>query len=211
MNLLALFPELDRELNLTFNAASKITKSSFQNSKERVIVAEVFFNKSDLAENDRREIVALIKDAGDSKELKTRLKSWESQPAGMFSSLLSRITSFLDLKRWASGGIDEAVQKSKDIQDQAFLADLQEKVSKEPLLEQLVQDVVVEAHAYLKEFMRHQLRKLYSCAHNIKQKRMHHQVEAEAKNQDQERRKSSRNGWFDDIEMAQAQANPGYV
>jgi len=168
VNLLALFPELHKELDLTFeDAVGRITKPGFQHSKERVLIAEVLFNKPDLAENDQRE--------------------------------------------WTLGSINEAVQRSKDIQDWVFLAALQEKVSREPLLKQLAQDVVVEAHAHLQELMREQLPRLYSHAHNIKQKRMYHQIEVEANDQDQKRRRSSRNVLFNEIKVAQAQANPGYV
>ena len=92
-----------------------------------------------------------------------------------------------------------------------FLGALQEKVSKEPLLEQLAQDVVAEVHAHLREFMRQQLPRLYSSVHNIKQKKMYHQVGVEANDQDQKRRQSLRNDWFDEVKMTQAQANPGYV
>ena len=215
VTLLALFPELRRELDLTFkDAVGRIAKPSFQHSKERVIIAEVFFNKKpDLLENDRKELVALIKDAGDFKELKARLKNWESPSSGGLSSLLpdSLLSGFGLWKEWTSGGITEAVQKSKGIQDWVFLGALQEKVSKEPLLKQLVQDVVVEAHAHLREFMRQRLPRLYSCAYDIKRRRMYYQVDAEAHDQDQKKRKSSRNDWFDEIKMAQAQVNPGYV
>jgi len=167
-NLLALFPELHKELDLTFkDAVGRITKPGFQHSKERVFIAEVLFNKPDLVENDQRE--------------------------------------------WTLVGINEAVQRSKDIQDWAFLAALPEKVSKEPLLKQLAQDVVVEAHAHLQEFMRQRLPRLYSHVHDIKQKRLYHQIEVEANDQDQKRRQSSRNDWFNEIKMARAQANPGYV
>ena len=213
-----MFPELHRELDLVFkDAVGRITKPGFQHSKERVIIAEVFFNKKpDLAENDRRELVALIKDAGSSKELKTRLRNWESPSTGGLSSFLpvslfSGFGSLFHLKEWTSDSINEAVGRSRDIPDRVFLATLQEKVSKEPLLEQLAQDVVVEAHAHLREFLRQRLPRFYSCAHDIKQRRMHYQVEAEANDQDQKRRESSRNDWFDEIKMAQAQANPGYV
>jgi len=92
-----------------------------------------------------------------------------------------------------------------------FLAALQEKVSKEPLLKQLAQDVVVEVHAHLQEFMRQQLPKLYSHAYDIKRKRIFHQIEVEANDQDQKRRRSSRNDWFNEIKTAQVQANPRYV
>ena len=212
MNFLALFPDLQNELDLAFEEATgRITRSGFQRSKEKVIIVEVFFDKKpDLAENDRRELVALVKEIGGSKELKARLKNWESPSTGLLSSLLSGFTSFFSLKEWTSGSIKEAVRQSKDTLDWVFLAALQEKVSKEPLLNQLAQDVVVEAHTHLQELMRQQLPRLYSRAYDIKQKKMYHQIEAEANSQDQKRRKLSRDYWFDEIKMAQAQANPGY-
>jgi len=209
-----LFPELQKELDLVFKeAVGRISKPGFQHSKEQVIIAEVFFNKkSDLAENDRRELVALIKAAGSSRELKGHLRNWESPSSGGLSSFLpGSLLSLFHSKEWTSESIDEAVRKSRDIGDWVFLTGLQEKVLKEPLLQQLAQDVMAEAYAHLQAFMRHRLPRLYSRAQDIKQKRMYHQVEAEANDQDQKRRKSSRNDWFDEIKIAQAQANPGYV
>lgn len=211
-NILAFLPELHKELDLASkDAVGKIFKPSFQRSKERLIIAEALFNKEpDLTENDQKELVALVKDAGSSKELKACLKDWESPPAGALS-FFSRLISLFAGKEWTSDSIDEAVQKSRDLQDRVFLTDLQGKVSKNPLLEPLVQDTVTEAHAHLQEFMRQRLPRLYSHAHNIRQKAMHRQVEAEMSNQDQKRRVVLRSGWFDDIKMAQTQVNPGYI
>ena len=205
-----MFPEIHKELDHTFkDAVGRITRPGFQHLKEQVIIAEVFFSKKpDLAENDRREIVALIKDAGSSKELKACLRNWESSTGGL-SSFLPR--SLFLLKEWISDGIDEAVQKSKEIQDFAFLGALQEKVLKEPLPNQLAQDVVAEAHAHLQGFIRWQLPRLYSSVHDIKQRKMYHQVEAEANDQDRKRREALRNDLFDKIKTTQAWANPGYV
>ena len=213
MNLLAFFPELQRELDLAFkDAVGRVTKPSFQHSKERFIIAEVFFHKkSDLTENDRRELVVLIKDAGDSKELKACLRNWGSPSTGALPSLLSRFTSLFNSKEWISDSINEATRKTRDIQDWAFITTLQEKVLKEPFLQQLAQEVMTETYAYLREFMKKQLPKLYLRAYNIKQKRMYHQVEAEAKDQDQKRRASSRRSWFNEINMVQTQVTQGYA
>ena len=183
---------------------SRVVKSGFQRSKERVIIAEVFFNKKpDLAEDDQRELIALIKDAGDLKELKGHLKNWESSSTGGSSYLWTRLTSLLGSKEWTSECVDEAARKSKGIQDWAFLATLQGKVSREPLLEQLAQDVVTEAHTHFQDVMRQCLPKLYSRAHDIKQNMMYHQVEAEANDQDRKRSASLRSDWIDGIKLAQ--------
>lgn len=211
--LLALFPELQKELDLAFKeAVGKVSRPKFQHSKEQVIIAEVFFNKkSDLAENDRRELIALIKDAGSSKELKGRLRNWDSPSGGLSYFLPGPLLSLFRSKEWTSECIDEAVRKSRDIGDWVFLTGLQEKVLREPLLQQLAQDVMGEAYAHLQAFMRHRLPKLYLRAQDIKRKRMYYQVNAEANDQDQKRRRSSRNDWIDEINLAQAQADPGYV
>lgn len=213
MNFLALFPDLQNELDLAFEEATgRITRSGFQRSKEKVIIVEVFFDKKpDLAENDRRELVALVKEIGGSKELKARLKNWESPSTGLLSSLLSGFTSFFSLKEWTSGSIKEAVCQSKDTLDWVFLAALQEKVLKEPLLEQLAQDAVMEAHAHLHDFIKQRLPRFYSRAAGIRWRTVFHQVEAEVNDQDQKRRASSRSDWFDGIKKAQAQVNLGYV
>ena len=212
--LFALFPELQKEVDLASKeAVGRIAGPGFQHSKEQVIIAEVFFNKkSDLAENSRRELVALIKDAGSSRELKVRLKNWESPSTRGLSSLLpGPLLSLFRSKEWTAESIDEVVQKSRSMGDWVFLAGLQEKVLKEPLLQQLAQDVMEEVYAHLQAFMRHRLPRLRSRAQDIKRKVMHRQVEAGANDQEQKRRILSRNDWFDEIKMAQAQANPGYV
>jgi hypothetical protein len=212
-NLLVLFPGLQKELDVTLkDALGRVKKTGFQRSKERVIIAEAFFNKEPgIAENDRRELVALIKDAGDSKELKTRLKGWESSSTGGPSSIFSVLKSVFVSKEQTSKSVDDAARRSRDIKDSDFLAALPEKVSKEPLLEQLVQDVVAEAHGYFREFMTQRLPRLYSRVHDIRQQMVYRQVELGANEQDQGRKVSSRSIWFDEIKMAQAQANPGYV
>ena len=204
-NLLAIFPELHKELEVAIkDAVGRTPKSGFQRSKERVIIAEVFFNeKPDLTEDGQRKLIAYIKDAHDPKELKGNLKNWESFSAGGPSSLWSGFTSYFVSKEWTSVCVDEAVHKSKGISDLVFLAALQEKVSKKPLLEQLAQDVVTEAHTHFQEVMRQCLPKLYSRANNIKRKAMHHQIEAEANDQDQKRRALLRSGWIDEIKLAQ--------
>ena len=152
----------------------------------------------------------LIKDAGDAREFKARLKDWESPTEGGLSSIWSGFTSFFFSKE-STSGINEAVRKGRDIKDREFLAALQEKVFKEPLLEQLAQDVVKEAQMHFQGFIRNQLPKLHSRAHEIMQGRMRHQVEAQEKDQDQKRRALSRNVWFDAINIAQAQVVPEYV
>ena len=204
-NFLAIFPEIDKELDVTFKSVmSRAVKSGFRHSKERVIIAEVFFNKKpDLAEDDQRELIALIKDAGDLKELKGHLRNWESSSTGGPPSLWARITSLLGSKEWTSECVDEAAHESKGMQDWAFLATLQGKVSKEPLLEQLAQDVVTEAHTHFQDVMRQCLPRLYSRARDIKQNRVYHQVEAEANNQDRKRSASLRSDWIDGIKLAQ--------
>ena len=188
-----------------------MARSGFQHSKERVIIAEAFFNKKpDLTENHRRELVALIKDVGDLRTLKTCLKDWET-PTGRISSLFSRLESLIVSKEQISKAVDEATCQSKDIKDQEFLAALPEKVSKEPLLRLPAQDVMREAHVYFQEFMEWRLHRLYFHVHDIKQQTMYHQIDLRAKNQDQEMRMSSRSSWFEEIKMAQAQANQGCV
>ena len=155
--------------------------------------------------------MGLIEDAGDSKELKARLKDWESSTTGGLFSIFSWLASFFGSKESASANITEAARKSKGIKDSEFLAALQEKVVKEPLLERLVLDVVKEAHGHLQEFTRSRLPRLYSRAHDIHRQWSYHQVEAMENNQEQKRRALSRNVWFDEIKTAQAQMAPGYV
>jgi len=212
-NLLAFFPGLDKELDLAFkDAVGRVFRPNFQHSKEQVILAEVFFKKKpDLTEDDRRKLVDLIKGAGGFKELKARLKSWGSSSTGGLTALWSGFTSLFFSKEWTSESINEATEKSRAIKDFEFLAALQDKVSREPLLGQLTQNVMTEVHAHFQDFMKQRLPKLYFYAQNIKQKAMYHQVEAEATNQDQQMRMASRSNFFDDVKMAQAQANPGCV
>ena len=175
------------------------------------MIAEAFFNeKLDLTENHRRELVALIEDAGDLRTLKTRLKDWET-PTGGISSILSTLKSLVVSKEQTSKAVDEAARRSKNTKDRQFLAALPGKVSKEPLLEQLAQDVVREAHVYFQEFMERHLHRLHSRAQDIKRQTMHYQVDLRAKDQDRERRMSSRSSWFEEIEMAQAQVDQGCV
>lgn len=209
-NLLAFIPELCKAIDIACKEAlGKVAKPAFQRSKERVIIAEAFFNeKHDLAENDRREVVALIKDAGDSRELKTRLKGWGTSTGGSFLSLLKSL--FVSEER-ISTTVDRAARQSKETKDREFLAALPGKVTKEPLLEQLSQDVVAEAHEYFREFMKQRLPRLYSRAHDIKQQAMHRQVELGVDEEDKQRRASSRNDWIDEIKTAQAQVDTGCV
>ena len=155
------------------------------------------------------ELVALIKDVGDLRTLKVRLKDWETS-AGGTSSILASFKSIFS-KEQTSKTLEEAARRSKDTKDRDFLAALPEKASQEPLLVHLAEDVVKEAHAYFREFMNQRLRGLYWRAHYIKQQVMYHQVELGVGEQDQKRRVSSRNDWFDEIKVAQAQADPGYV
>lgn len=211
-NLLTLFPDLRKELDLACkDALGKVAKPSFQHSKERVFIAEAFFNqKPDLAENDRKELLALIKDAGDPKVLKTRLKGWENSTGGP-SSWFSAFKSIFFSKEETSKAVDDAAHRSKDTKDREFLAALQGKVTKEPLLEQLIQDVKMEAHTYFREFMKQRLPKLFSRAHDIQRQIMYRQVELGVNEEDKKRRDSLRNDWFNEIKMSQAQVNPGCV
>ena len=205
-NLLALYPELDRELDLAFkDAVCGVFRSSFQHSKEQVITAEVFFNKRPgLTKDDQSQLLDLIKGAGGFEELKARIKIWESPLTGGLSS-------FFVSNQWTSEIISEAYNKSMATKDFEFLVALPKKVLKEPLLEQLSWNVMTEAHAHFQDFRKQRLPKLYSSAQNIRQKAVYHQVEAEAKDQNQKRRVASRSKFFDEIEMAQTQANSGCV
>jgi hypothetical protein len=65
-------------------------KPSLQRSKEQVIIAEVLLDKMapNLEEDDKKELVSLIKEAGTSKELKAYLKDWDLLPTGGSSSFL---------------------------------------------------------------------------------------------------------------------------
>ena len=187
-----------------------MARPGFQRLKEQVIIVETFFNeKSDLTEKDRRELVSLIKKTGDLKELKSRLKDWETSSGG--SSFFSTFKSLFFSREQTSKTVNEAARRSKDTKDKEFLAALSGKVSREPLLEQFVQDIVAEAHEHFREFMERRIPRLYSRAHDIRQQAMYRQVELEARGQDQKRRVSSRNTWFDEIKTAQAQMNSGYV
>lgn len=182
----------------------------FQRSKERFIIAEVFFKKPNLSEDDRRAVVALIEDAGDSKTLKARLKDWET-PTGGSSSFISTFKSLFVSKEQTSLTVEEAVRRSRGTRDQEFLATLSNKVSDEPLLQQLAQDAVAEAHRYFREFMERSIPKLCFSAQNTGQKMMYRQVQLGAEEQDQKRRASLRSDWCNEIKLAQSQANTGYV
>ena len=203
-NLLLLFPDLQRELDIVRKDVSgKVARSGFQSSKERVIIAEAFFNgRSDLVEGDRRELVSLIKAVGDSKKLKARLKDWGASTEGP-PSFFSTLKSFFTSKEQTSKTVDEAANWSKDTKDWEFLAALPEKLSREPLLEQLAQDVIMEACTYFRDFMKQRLPKLYSRVCDIKRQTMYHQVELGAKEQDQNRKVSSRSDWFNEIKTVQ--------
>ena len=185
----------------------------FQYSKERVFITEAFFNENPfLPENDRRDLVALIKDVGNSKMLRSRLREWESSTAGSPSWLsISKLKSFFVSKEQTSRIVDDAARRSRDTKDLEFLMALQERVLQEPLLEQFAQEVVKDAHVHFREFMEQRLPRLYSRAHEIKQQMMYRQVELGEKKQDQERRASLRNNWVDEIKTAQTQANHGYA
>jgi len=189
-----------------------VARTGFYRSKERIIIAEAFFDrKPDVAENDRKELLALIKDAGDSRVLKTRLKGWESSSTGGSSSAWFGFKPPILSEGQALGIIDGAVRQSRETSDHEFLTALPNKLSKEPLLEQLAQDVIVEVHGHFQEFLEHRLPHLYSHIHNIQQKAMYRQVELETNEQKQKGKASSRSNWFNEIKMAQGQVNPGYV
>ena len=184
----------------------------FQYSKEQVIIAEIFFNKNpSLPENDQRELITFIKDVGNLKMLKARLKDQESPIGGSLWPFPSTLKFLSVLKDQTSRAVDEAIQQSKDTNDLEFLAALPGKVSKEPLLEQLAQEVVKGAHKHFQEFMEWHLQRLYSHAHRIKQQAMYRQVELGEKEQDQKRRASLRSNWVNEIRAVQAQVNPGCV
>jgi len=190
-----------------------VANSGFQYSKERVIIAETFFDENPhLSDNDRRDLVAVIKDAGSSRMLKTRLKDWESS-AGPPSSWLSLTTlkSLFVSKEQTSKIVDDAARRSRDIKDLDFLVALPEMVIKEPVLEQFSQEVMKDAHAHFREFVERRLPRLYSRAHEIKQQMMYRQVELGEKKQDQERRASLRSDWVNEIRTAQTQVASGCV
>jgi len=190
-----------------------VANPGFQYSKERVIIAEAFFNENPgLPENHQRELVALIKEAGNSRVLRTRLRDWESSTSGPSSwPFLSTVKSLFASKERASKTVDDAARWSRDIKDSDFLAALPEKVFNEPLLEQFAQEVVKDTHVHLREFMERRLPRLYSRAYEIKRQMMYRQVELGEKKQDQERRVSLRSDWVNEIKAAQTQVNPGCV
>ena len=212
-NLLVSFPELCKELDVACkDALGRVANYGFQYSKEQVIIAEAFFNKNPgLPENDRRELIAFIKDVGNSKMLKARLKGQEGPIGGSPWPFPSTLKFLSVLKEQTSRAVDEAVHQSRDTNDLEFLVALPGKVLKEPLLEQLAQDVLKGAHKHFQEFMEWHLQRLYSHAHKIKQQMMHHQVELGEREQDQKRRASLRSKWVNEIKIVQAQVNPGCV
>jgi hypothetical protein len=66
-----LFPELGKELGVTFKDIVGRTKPSFQHAKERVIIAESFLNKMpNLPADSKKNLVTLIKDARQFKGAK---------------------------------------------------------------------------------------------------------------------------------------------
>jgi hypothetical protein len=208
-----LFPELEKEIGVVLkDVLSKVARPGFHRAKERVIIAESFFNEQPgIAENHRREIVVQIKAAGDSKELNARLKGWEASPAKGSSSLFSILTSLFVSKEQTSKSVDDAARRSRNTKDFKFLASLPEKVSKEPLLDQLAQDAIIEAYRYLREFMQRRLPRFYSRVYDIKQKAMYRQVDLGGYEQDRQRKMFSRSEWFNEIKMAQAHVKPVYV
>ena len=213
MNLLVSFPDLCKELDATCkNALGKVVNYGFQYSKEQFIIAEVFLNKNPgLPKNSRKELITFIKDVGNSKMLKARLKDQEGPAKGAPWPFPSTLKFLSILKEQTSKAVDEAVRQSRDINDLEFLAALPAKVSKEPLLEQFAQDVMKGAHKHFQEFMEWHLQRLYSHAYQIKQQAMHHQIELMEKEQDQKRKASLRSSWVSEIKTAQAQVNSGYV
>jgi len=213
-NLLAFFPEIQKQLDIASKEAlGKVANPSFQYSKERVVIAETFFNENPhLSENDRRELITLIKDVGSSRMLKSRLRDWESSVGGSSSWIsLSTLKSLFVSKEQTSRIVEDAARRSRDTKDLDFLAALPEMVFREPLLEQFAQEAVKDAHAHFREFMKQRLPKLYSRAQDIKQQAMYRQVELGEKKQDQERRASMRSDWVNEIKTAQTQVNPGCV
>jgi hypothetical protein len=186
-----------------------VAGSGFQHSKERVIIAEVFLNNMpDLGEDGQNALLALIKDAGSSRELKTRLKNWESSRS---SASWIPFKSLFFSKEQTSKLLDEAADQIKYTKDQEFLATLPAKVFQEPLLEQLAQDALAEAHGYFQKLMKRHLQNLHSRAFYIKQQAIYHQVEAKANDQDKKRRISARTDWFNEINTGQPSEDSGYV
>ena len=210
-NLLVLFPEIHKELDIVCkDALSKVARLDFQYSKEQVTIAEAIFNANpDLLENDRRQLVTLIKDAGSSRMLKTCLKDWETSMRGLLSQ--SSVKSTHVPEGQISKIVDEAIHQSRDVGGLEFFAALPGKVSKEPLLEQLTQDVVKDVHRCFREFMEGCLPGLYFRANKIKQKMMYHQVELRGREHDHVRGVSLRSDWVHGIRTAQAQTKSGCV
>jgi len=210
-NLLSFFPDIQKQLDSACKEVlAKVANPSFQYSKERVVIAETFFNENPhLSENDRKGVVALIMDVGSSRMLKSRLRDWEGPAGG--SSWFSTLKSLFVSKEQTSRIVDDAARRSRDMRDLDFLAALPEKVFREPLLEQFAQEAVKDAHAHFREFLKQRLPRLYSRADEIRQQAMYRQVELGEKKQDQERRASMRSDWVDEIKTAQTQANPGCV
>lgn len=179
---------------------------SFQYSKERVFIAEAFFKENrHLSENDRGELITLIKDVGNSRILRNRLN--ERGQSSWFS--LSTLKSLFVSREQTSRIVDDASHWSRDTKDLDFLAALPEKVFREPLLEQFAQEAMNDAYVHFREFMRQRLPRLYSRAHEIKQHAMYRQVELGEKKQDQERRASMTSDWVNEIRAAQTQVSPG--
>lgn len=209
--MLALFPELHKELDAACkDALDKVTGPDFQYSKERVFIAQAFFNENPpLPESSRREVVALIRDAGNSKTLRTRLKDWGAPAGG--SSWVSTIKAVFTTEGQASKIVDEAVRTSKDTKDSEFLAALLKMESKEPLLKQLIQDVLKDTDRHFQEFIERRLPRLYSRINDIKRQTIYRQVELGVGEQDEKRRASLRSDWFNGIKMAQAQVDSGCV
>jgi hypothetical protein len=212
-NIVAFFPELERELDDALrHTLSRVAGPGFHHSKERVFVAEAFFDEQpDLTKDDRRELVTLIRSASDLRALKNRLKGWEAPSTTGSSSILSVLTSFLPSKEQFSKIVDDAARRSRETKDFEFLGALPGKVSKEPLLDQLAQDAITEAYEYFREFMQRRLPRLYSRVYDIKQKAMHRQVELGAKEEDRQRKMSSRRDLFNELKMAQTHVDLGYV
>lgn len=210
---LQLFPRIQGELNAAFeDAMDKMAKSGLQDSKERVIIAKVFLNEMpDLKESYRRDLVALIKDAGNPKDIRTRLKHWEPFTAAPSSLFWSWISSTFSLEERILRSFYEASNQIRNTTDQEFLTTLPVMVSKEPLLERLAQDIVTGVHQYLQEFMKKNLPRLCLLACSIKQQAMYNRVEEEEDSQDQKRRASARSDWFNEIKQSQFQMDSGYV
>ena len=186
---------------------------SFQYSKERVFIAEAFFNENHhLSENDQRELITLIKDVGSSRMFRSRLREREGPERGQSSWFsLSTLKSLFVSKEHTSKIVDDAAHRSREVKDLDFLATLPEKVFREPLLEQFAQEAMNDAYVHFRDFMKQRLPRLYSRAHEIRQQSMHRQVELGEKKQDQERRAAMRSDWVNEIRTAQTQVNPRCV